>query len=579
MIITAPEIRNTPEAIADEIAAFEARLKMLEQGGLTEDEFRPFRLKYGIYSQRQPGFQMVRVKIPSGVLTSAQLRTLGHIGGTYSNGRGHVTTRENCQFHFVRMQHVPAVLRLLANAGLTTREACGNAVRNITACPLAGACARQAFDVTPYALATTQFYLRHPEFQNLPRKFKIAFSGCAEDGRCTLAGINDIGLIARVQNGPEGARRGFQVLVGGGLGSLPTAAVTLTHFVTEEELLPLIEAILRVFNEHGNRGNKHKARMKFVLREKGVEEFRRLVSEKLQQMGTQPQRIALPHPGQPPDQSRPLPQVSAAIFENGAGLWYRQNVQAQSQPGFSTVWIKLLAGNIQASQMKGIAGLMEEFGLPTARVTVTQNLVLSWVPQQALVQLYRRLHALDLAAPGAGTIADVTGCPGATTCNLGITRSLTLAEVLAKQFASESDPQVQKIRIMISGCPNACGQHHLADIGFYGNARKEGERLIPYYQLMLGGKIAGDNIQFARQVLALPARRIPQVVRQIIGLYQQERLPEESFHDWSRRVPDARVAAGLAPYLQVSEIGEEAYTDWGDQEKFSLKLGRSECSQ
>jgi sulfite reductase beta subunit-like hemoprotein len=574
-----PATRNTPETVADEITAFESRLGMLERGQLTDDEFRPFRLKYGIYSQRQPGFQMVRVKIPSGLLASAQLRTLGNIGDAYSNGRGHLTTRENCQFHFVRMQHVPAVLRLLADAGLTTREACGNAVRNVTACPLAGVCGQEVFDVTPYALATTQFFLRHPEFQNLPRKFKIAFSGCAEDGRCALAGINDIGLIARVQSGPQGERRGFQVLVGGGLGSLPTAAVTLADFIPEEELLPLIEAILMVFNQHGNRQNKHKARLKFVLRERGLDEFRRMVSEKRQQVKTQPHRLESASPVLPPAQPLTVAPGALAIFENGAGRWRRQNVQAQSQPGFFTVWVKLLAGNIQASQMKGLASLMEVFGLPAVRVTITQNLVLPWVPQGGLQKLYHGLQKLELATPGAGTIADVTGCPGATTCNLGITRSLTLAEMLAGELANESDPEVQKIRIMISGCPNACGQHHLADIGFYGNARKAGERLIPYYQLMLGGKIAGENVQFARQVLALPARRIPQVVRQLIGYFQQERLPEESFHEWSRRVSDAQVAARLAPYLQVTEIEEEAFTDWGDQEKFSLKLGRGECSQ
>ena len=269
------DARHTREAIEQEIRVFEERAAQLVRGEITDEQFRPFRLKHGTYGQRQPGFQMLRVKIPSGILDAKQLRALAEIGDNCSNGRGHLTTRQNVQFHFVKLQDVPAAMRLLAECGLTTREACGNTVRNVTSCPLSGICPNEAFDVAPYALGITRFLLRHPDFHDLPRKFKIAFSGCEDDGNCAVAGIHDVGLIARVRDG----QRGFKVLVGGGLGSLPTEAGVLSEFLPAEELLPTVEAVLRVFSETGNRKNKLKARMKFVLRDKGIEEFRRLVAE------------------------------------------------------------------------------------------------------------------------------------------------------------------------------------------------------------------------------------------------------------------------------------------------------------
>ncbi|HSS97386.1 MAG TPA: nitrite/sulfite reductase, partial [Terriglobales bacterium] len=285
MLQTEIESRHTQEAIAQEIDLFEERAGQFIRGEITDDQFRPFRLKHGTYGQRQPGFQMLRVKIPSGILDANQLRVLAEIGDKYSTNRGHLTTRQNVQFHFVQLQNVPAAMRLLADCGLTTREACGNTVRNVTSCPLSGICPDEAFDVTPYALGITKFLLRHPEFHNLPRKFKIAFSGCEDDGNCAVAGIHDVGLIARVRDG----QRGFKVLVGGGLGSLPTEAGLLAEFLPAEELLPTVEAVLRVFSETGNRKNKLKARMKFVLREKGIEEFKRLVAEKRKLVTTAPE--------------------------------------------------------------------------------------------------------------------------------------------------------------------------------------------------------------------------------------------------------------------------------------------------
>jgi sulfite reductase beta subunit-like hemoprotein len=578
MLTAVLENRHSRQAIDEEIRVFGERLEQLSRGEITEDQLRPFRLKHGIYGQRQSGFQMVRVKVPSGILNPEQLRLLGDIGEKYSTGRGHLTTRENIQYHFVKMENVTTVMGLLADAGLTTREACGNTIRNITSCPLAGVCPTESFDVTPYALATTQFFLRHPDFHDMPRKFKIAFSGCEDDGNCSVAGIHDVGLIARVRGSNGTAHRGFKVLVGGGLGSLPTEAATFTEFLPEENLIPTIEAILRVFKDHGNWKNKLKARMKFVLRAKGIEEFRRLVEEKLTTVETPAGTRTIPSP-----LAAPLVGISATGSNgNGASAefqrWKHHNLQPQRQQGYALIWIKLPAGNILTHQFRGLADLLDKYNLPASRIAISQDLVIPWAPLARAGEIYHALEALGLATPGARTIADVTGCPGATTCNLGITRSLTLAEVLAQEFAEETDPEIKKLRIKISGCPNSCGHHHIADIGLYGNARKVGERQVPYYQLLLAGEVSADGVSFGRQVVPVPAKRIPQALRALLELYRHERATGQSFRAWALNTPDASIVDALRKHIDTTDEREEdLFVDWGDQETYSLKLGRGEC--
>jgi sulfite reductase beta subunit-like hemoprotein len=521
---------------------------------------------------------MLRVKIPSGVLNAEQLRLMAHIADEYSTGRGHLTTRENIQFHFVKLERVPEIMRLLADAGLTTREACGNTVRNVTSCPLSGICPGETFDVTPYALGVTRFLLRHSDFHDLPRKFKIAFSGCEDDGNCAVAGIHDIGLIARVRGSNGTSRRGFKILVGGGLGSLPTEAAVLSEFVPAEELLPTIEAVLRVFSEHGNRKNKFKARMKFVLREKGIAEFKRLVEEKRKQVTTPAEVFTVASPV-----AQPLVSIQPAqdLGGNGSGdyeRWIQHNLMRQKQPGYGAVWVKLSAGNITSTQLRGLADLLDRHQLPGVRIAILQNFVIPWVPLQQARALYRDLKALDLATPGARTISDVTGCPGATTCNLGITRSLTLADVLARELADESDPEILKLRIKISGCPNACGHHHIADIGFYGNARKIGDRQAPFYQLMLGGEVSERGVRFAKQIIPLPAKQVPGVIRELLRLYKTGREDGEGFRSWAERTPQQEITSRLQPLVEAAEGSEDTFIDWGDMETYSLKLGRGECA-
>lgn len=582
-VVAIPEVeeRHTREAIEAEIVRFEERIQQLQSGAITPEQFRPFRLKHGTYGQRQPGFQMLRVKIAAGVLTPAQLRALADIADQYSTGRGHLTTRENIQFHFVKLENVGAAMRLLAAAGLTTREACGNTVRNVTACPVAGICPGEAFDITPYALGVSRYLLRHPDFHDLPRKFKIAFSGCENDGDCAVAGIHDVGLIAQVRGANGTARRGFKVLVGGGLGSLPTEAAVLTEFLPEEELLPTIEAVLRVFTETGNRKNKLLARLKYVLRAKGIVEFRRLVAEKRKVSQVPAETFVVPSPIRPSLVTIAPAPLSASVAEPQADpefeRWAEHNLMFQRQAGYGGVWVKLSAGTLHSNQMRGLADILERNELTGVRIAVNQDLVIPWVPFDRVRAIYDRLCGFELATPGARTISDVTGCPGATTCNLGITRSLTLAEVLSRELEGYTDPEIQKLRIKISGCPNSCGHHHIADIGFYGNVRKIGEQQAPYYQMLLGGKVDAAGVRFGRQILSVPARPIAAIIRGLLVFYQSDRQPAESFSAWVTRMPVETLKARLQPFAEVTSSSEDIFVDWGDTETYSLKLGRGEC--
>src|SRR6202171_993383 len=378
--LTEVEERHSREAIEAEIVRFEERIRELQSGAITPEQFRPFRLKHGTYGQRQPGFQMLRIKIAAGVLTPAQLRVLAVIADEYSTGRGHLTTRENVQFHFVKLENVGAAMRLLADAGLTTREACGNTVRNVTACPVAGICPGEAFDVTPYALGVSRYLLRHPDFHDLPRKFKIAFSGCENDGDCAVAGIHDVGLIAQVRGSNGTSHRGFKVLVGGGLGSLPTEAAVLTDFLPEEELLPTIEAVLRVFTETGKRKKQLLARLEFVLRAKGIEELCRLVAEKRKVSQAPAEKFTVPTPIQPSLVTiAPIP-ISPAVPEPKSDaeydLWAEHNLMSQRQAGYGAIWIKLRAGTFHSSQMRGLAEVLEKNELTGVRIAVNQDLVI-----------------------------------------------------------------------------------------------------------------------------------------------------------------------------------------------------------
>ena len=572
------------QTVRQEIERFRTKAQQVLAGAVTEDEFRGFRLRYGIYGQRQQGVQMVRTKIPSGMVTARQLERLAEIADEFGGGKGHLTTRQNIQYHFVPLARVSDLMHGLADVGLTTREACFNTVRNVTACPLAGLSHDEAFDVRPYAQKVAYAFLRKQLTDNLPRKFKIAFDGCAHD--CMASAINDVGLRAVVRDG----KRGFRMTVGGGLGPLPAEAQLLDEFVPEDRLVSRCEAVIRVFNKYGNRQNKNKARLKFVVRERGWEWVREEIEKAYQDILTDG-GIATPemvpegfggyesHP-QPLGQGALLPVVST----NGTGhseydRWYRTNVRNQRQAGYAMVTIRVDQGNLTADQMRGVARIAADAGDGLIRVLIDQNLLLGFIPLGRVKRVYTALGELGLDGAGANEIQDVTTCPGAYSCNLGLTKSMNLGAALQQTVREYDDPLVRNLSIKISGCPNSCGQHWIADLGFYGNARKMDGREIPYYQMLLGGGYDRDGVmRFGLAVQSIPARLAPVAVERILDHYIDNRIDGESFREYVMRHKIEFFREATSDLAKPIEIAPEVYQDWGDDSDFSLKLGRGECA-
>ena len=558
-------------ANADDIDEFVATLRRYERGELSADAWRAFRLVRGVYGQRQPEVQMLRVKIPQGILGPPQLRALAHVAHVYGDERCHITTRQNAQFYQLRLSQAEAAMRDLAAAGLTTREACGHSVRNVTACPLAGVDAAAVFDVTPYADALTRHLLRGPLSSTLPRKFKIAFEGCHRD--CVKAAINDLGFLAR--RDAQG-RRGFLVLCGGGTSTLPRSGPTLVPFLPAAELFGLSEAVVRVFHREGDRKNKKKARLKWVIQRLGFAAFRAAVLTEwaaIKEKGAP----ALPFdPDSPPVEPMP-PALSPPIVPPPPGPDYaafvRTNVVRQLQPGRVAVLVRLRLGDLNTAQLLSLAELVVQFADGTLRTTADQNLVLRHVPESAVPALYQALQGLSLAESGAGTFADVVSCPGADTCALAVTTSRGMGRLLGEHLATQpSEPGTQGARIHISGCPNGCGQHHVATIGLQGALRKIGNRPVPAYQLTVGGGQNGDAALFGRLIGKVPARRGPAAVDRLLALWRSERLADESLQAFYARVPIDRVRRELTDLLELNEteLTPEDFIDLGQQTPFTV---------
>lgn len=545
------------------------------QGQMPESDFRRFRLLRGIYGQRQPGVNMVRVKLPLGRVTAGQLRCLAEIGRRFANGKAHITTRQDIQFHFVPTLRVPEMIARLAEANLTTREACGNTVRNVTACALAGVCPHEHFDVTPYALAVSGYFLRHPLVQNLPRKFKIAFSGCEKD--CALAGINDIGLVAVSREDAAANGKGFRMMVGGGLGPTPEVAHPLQEFVPADELIPLCEAVLRVFDQHGERRNRNRARLKFLIRRIGMEPLAEYVAQEREKLPAR-HPIAEITPDTFP---AAMPGRTTAEVPSGFEQWQARNVATQKQGGYYAVTAFAPKGDLTADQLAALADAANRFGNGTARTTHDQNIVLPWVHELLLPAVYAFLQAVGLAEPYAGTVADVVSCPAAASCRLGITRAKDLADqliALAKPLAEEED--LRDVSIKLSGCPNSCGQHYLGTIGLHGAAATVDGQKAPCYQVLVGGRGKGGVI-LARPLARVPARRIPEVVRRLIAVYRQHRAEGESLHGFFRRADTAWLSAQVSDLAEMSVYpGEEAnfFIDIGDTRPFKIETGEGECA-
>jgi sulfite reductase beta subunit-like hemoprotein len=597
-------------SFADErdIDEFVEMLGKFERGEIGPDVWRAFRLVRGTYAQRQTGdAQMLRVKVPQGVLTPTELAAIADVADEHSRGFVHITTRQNIQLHFLQLHAVEAAMRRLADAGLTTREACGNSVRNITACPYAGVAADELFDVTPYAEAMTRYLLRHPLSSTLPRKFKIAFEGCRNDHVATP--INDIGWRARVRTIGGREVRGFRVTAGGGTSILCRTGGELYEFLPASEILNLAEAILRVFARLGDYQHKQRNRLKFLIRTLGWDGFR---AEVLTELGRLSAEGGVPLPfdsDEPPAEPAPRPRAAdrlsaaaiaavAGAATSGPGIqprvtprltvedheyaeWAATNVRAQKQRGWAAVTVVTPLGDVTSGQLRVLGAIAEQHGDGTVRLTPEQNLLLRWVPVSAVREVFRVLAAGSLARGGAGTIADVTSCPGAESCRIAVTQSRGLGRFLGDAIATRPDlaGTLRDLDIKISGCPNGCGQHHIAGIGFQGSVRKIGGRAAPHYFVMVGGGIGADAA-FARLAAVVPARRALDAIERIAALYRAQARPGEDARAFLQRVDVAAVKSALADLerLPPGEATATDFVDLGDEETFAPEIQEGECT-
>jgi sulfite reductase (NADPH) hemoprotein beta-component len=551
---------------------------------------------------------MLRVKIPQGILTATQVETMADVAEQYARGFAHVTTRQNIQFHFLKLSDVETVMRRFADEGITTREACGNSVRNITACPFAGVSADEVFDVTPYAEALTRFLLRHPLAAILPRKFKIGFEGCADDH--ALVCINDLGWTASIREADGRNTRGFRLTVGGGTSILPVTGKTLFEFLPAGEMLNVAEAILRVYQRLGDHQHRHRNRMKFLIKTLGWERWRGEVLEELERVRAEGNRTLpfdpeSPAVEPPPDWTadrapgaaairalvdaspvkgpgiRPVFEIAEASAERLA-CWQSTNTRPQRQAGYVVAFVRLPLGDITAGQLRAIAALSRAYGDGSVRLTLDQNIFLRWVPVGAVAGLFAGLAAAGLAEPGAGTVADVTSCPGAETCRLAVTQSRGLGRLLGETLSRRPDlvREAAEASIKISGCPNGCGQHHVATIGFQGSVRKVDGQAVPQYFVMVGGRADRTGAAFARLAAKIPARRVGAALERLLDWYVDARFEGESPRVFFARVSPAEIKVRLSDLEEFSAAGASSddYIDLGESTTFTPEVMEGECA-
>jgi sulfite reductase beta subunit-like hemoprotein len=592
MAINLDELRTRPldPEVEDELARFRRAVDEYFAGDLTEEIFRVCRLNQGIYGQRQGGTnQMVRVKVPFGRVEPEQLEMLATIAEQHSRGWGHLTTRQNVQFHFVDLHDPPDVLELLASVGLTTREACGDTVRNVVGCHLAGACPYEVLDISPWAEAAYRWFIRNPLAQRLPRKFKINFSGCATD--CGQAMFNDVGVIAVSRPLPDGTTEsGFRVFLAGGLGANPHPAQALEEFTSREDLLPTIEAVLRTFDHYGNRDNKLRARMKWLVDTMGIEELRERIMKERKFL-----RASVTWPGGLPetvvrDGDAPAGMGTEIPADGGvpvelSGLdpyrrWELANVVRGRANGTVSAYAHAKLGDITSHQFRKLADIQRDFDVEI-RITNRQNFVLRGLTEDQLPALHERLSGADMERPGAELVRDVVSCPGADTCNLAVTQSRGLAADIDRALDEAGLAEVGGVRINISGCTNSCGQHHISDIGFLGFERRAHGRSAPGYQMLLGGHVGQMEVRFGEKATKLPAKIASEAVVRVVGRFANERGAGETFRDWLDRSGGAREVGATLKELDVFPAPEENpdfYVDFDETGPYETSVGQSECA-
>jgi sulfite reductase (ferredoxin) len=565
---------------------FDTEAARFMRGEQPEDEFIKFRLKQGVYGQRQPDAQMIRVKLPLGGVNPEQLDAFADVIERWVPLRkGHITTRQNIQMHHVPLPDAAQLIRQLGEAGLSSREGCGNTMRNVTGDPYAGVCADEPFDITPYGGAYVRYFVRHPTAQAMPRKFKTAFTASEADR--ALVGIHDLGFIPRLRDGI----RGVSMVVGGGTSIMPRVAPELYDFVELDngDYIKVTEAILRIFDrQEWLRVNRARARIKVLVDKIGIDAFRELVEEELEGDWVNERDFSIDrllfaddeeaNAPAPPD-SAASPNGDRSVFD----AFLASNVAPQRQEGFSTVTVRVIRGDLTPEQLRGLAQIMREFTGGYARTTVGQNLVLRWVRDEALYEVWTRLGELDLASPGADEIDDVVSCPGTDSCKLGITSSMGLNAAISERLATMevSDPATRTVRINMSGCPNGCGQHHIGNIGLYGASIKVGEKTIPAYIPHVGGNGPGVTRYGQRLKVRLPAKRVPDAIERWLLMYERDRTDGENFNEFVDRAGTEAFEAEVKELSMPIEFNLDNmnfFVDWSRSEPYKVERGEGECA-
>jgi sulfite reductase (ferredoxin) len=585
----------------EETEIFAQKVKLYRQGKLSDDDFRRFRLQAGTYSSRlQMNFSMIRIKIPSGEITPEQLEKIASLSEAFSIGSAHVSTRQNIQLHWVQLEDVSEVMRGLVEVGLTTREACGNTVRNVMCSHFAGVCSDEAFDATSYAKAIARFFIRNPMCQNLPRKFKINFACCNKHG---LVRVADIGLVSAIKDDVKG----FKIYLGGGLGAASFIGHPLEDFTPEDRVLSTCMATIRLFDRHGNRENMARNRMRYLVHEMGWEKFQKMALKErlIVEMTTSLSTAKLFNVREEEERclsksmnvTSKLPMLNEQVTHHQESpaykRWLHTNVVPQKQEGYFTVFVTLGAGDITANQLRVLARSIREFSAETAaRNTPQQNFAIRYVKGSDLADFYNRLASIGLANPGALTIASAVGCSGTTSCNLAITNSHRLAKEVQRKLLElefDTDDSLRDSTIKISGCPNSCGQHEIATIGFFGGASRIGSAMAPTYTMLFGGS-DGEYGELGKAVMRVPAKRVIDIIRKIIDVYKQERNNNETLNQWINKIVLGEgkgsiknienIKAILLPVTQLAPIEQdpESYRDYGNDVKFSAKTARGECA-
>lgn len=561
--------------VEQDIIDLAKKIQAFREGKIHEEKFRSLRLARGVYGQRQPGVQMVRIKLPFGKVTFKQFLKIADIADEYGSGNLHLTTRQDIQIHYVSLDRTPELWANLEKDDITLREACGNTVRNVTSSPTAGIDPLEPFDVSPYAHACFSYLLRNPICQEMGRKFKIAFSSNEDD--TAFSYIHDLGFIPKVD---AQGNRGFKVLFAGGLGAQPFLAHPIYDFLHEDQLIPLTEAILRVFDRHGERNNRNKARMKYLVQKIGLEEVLRLIDEERIAVKNKSFEIDRDSIKQPAVNSFKLPAVDIQDqlhYEQ----WLATNVFEQKQKGFYGVFIKVLVGDIKTDLARKFVDAIREVAADEIRITQNQGLLLKYVTKEALPNLYVALDQLGFAQVGFDSVADITTCPGTDTCNLGISNSMTLAAVLEDVIYQEYPEFIyeKQLKIKISGCMNSCGQHGLAEIGFHGSSLKASGKVIPAVQVMLGGGTVGDGVgRIAERVIKTPSKRATDVLRLLLDDFKHNSEGGEGFHQYYDRQGKDYFYRLLKPLADLSALKPEEFVDWGHEETFQTAIGVGECA-